>query len=251
MFETNLNEQLYSEGFRFYYWPYYKYNNNEFNILYYASSGKPILEGNAGYKLSDFYGRYSSFKDECLNNASTPFELTDFLDTLTTAQHKCKNIIHLKRFKCGDYGADDLFHRCYGISAGSPITAGHILSVLLYTNFTDHSYTFSSTYRKNHLYESVSSLKKRHSEYFWWGKYLRETVEIYGEDMKKRSDIRLFHHGISQTLYFNTTNIRLFGPVSTTTGLFLYYTFIFYLLYPCTHIVFAMYRFYNRMVDIW
>ena len=106
------------------------------------------------------------------------------------------------------------------------ITINHILAVLLYANFTKHSYLFSSTYRKNDLYESDSALKHRHKEHFWWGRYLREAVEIYGEKMNHQKDIDVLYHGVSDSLLFNATNINLYGPVSTTAGLFCVFTLL-------------------------
>ena len=115
----------------------------------------------------------------------------------------------------------DYEQRFYGIAPGTIITVQHILSILLYTNYSKHSYLFSATYRKNDMFETNISLKTRHSEFWWWGKLLREAVEIYGECMRYRTDIGTFYHGISDTLLFNTTKVNLYGPVSTTGGLLL------------------------------
>ena len=46
-------------------------------------------------------------------------------------------------------------------------------------------------------------------------------MQIYGESMSKRPDVTTFYHGISDTLLFNSTRVNLYGPVSTTGGMFL------------------------------
>ena len=95
----------------------------------------------------------------------------------------------------------------------------HIVSILLYTNFSELSYLFSATYRKTHEYEEDEDMLSRHQEYGNWGRLLRETVECFGRSMSK-SNVKTFFHGVSSTLIFNSTAIRLCGPVSTTSSMF-------------------------------
>ena len=77
----------------------------------------------------------------------------------------------------GDYVACP---RHYGIDEQAPITIHHLLSIILYTDTTALSADFSASFRKLHPYETLSQIKRRNSKYWWWSKYLRETVEIYG-----------------------------------------------------------------------
>ena len=221
LLEKQLDGRVYSAGWKYYYWSYYQHNTNEYEVMYREQNGKTALDGNAGYRLMDWFihVKYASFKEEALNNESSPFGLSEYSDTYALAKEKWQNILHLKRFTARKRKGN-FFEKFYGIKPGTLITVDHVLSILLYTNYTKHSYLFSSTYRKNNLYESDRSLKTRHSEYYWWGKNLRESVEIYGEPMVHRKDIPTFYHGISDSLLFNSTTIRLFGPVSTTAGLF-------------------------------
>ena len=52
---------------------------------------------------------------------------------------------------------------------------------------------------------------------------LRELVECWGHTMQypDRADIKVFYHGISSSMLFDSTSIRLCGPVSTTLGMLL------------------------------
>ena len=65
----------------------------------------------------------------------------------------------------------------------------------------------------------------RHSQVANWARSLREAVECFGEQMGYRKDIGAFYHGVSESLLFESTNIRLFGPVSTTAGMYAYFFF--------------------------
>ena len=88
----------------------------------------------------------------------------------------------------------------------------------MYTDFTEHSRLFSASFRKVGPYESAQDLVERHGEYHHWGKLLRELVEAYGEVMAL-SQIKTFFHGVSASMVFDSTNIQLFGPVSTTASM--------------------------------
>ena len=96
----------------------------------------------------------------------------------------------------------------------------------MYTNFTKQSYLFSKTFRKTEIFQSDRVLKKRHSEVANWAKYLRELVEAFGESMGSSKHIDIFYHGINSSMIFHGTSLKLHGPVSTTTGLYILYLFV-------------------------
>ena len=50
---------------------------------------------------------------------------------------------------------------------------------------------------------------------------LRECVECFGTIMAK-SPVKIFYHGISKEMIFQSTQFRIFGPLSTTAGLCLH-----------------------------
>ena len=223
IFETTLDRRIYSPGWRYYYWDFYKYNTNQWNILYKDDTGRPTEEGNKGYRLMDWYihKKYLTYKTEILNNNTAPFDISEYNDVLMTATEKRQNWLNneeARSLKCPDN--HDFFKDTYGIAPGDIIKVEHIMSVMFYTNFTENSRLFSETYRKQSLYETDESLKQRHSELYYWGRYLRECVEVFGEEMAGRPDIGIFYHGISTTLLFNSSSIYLFGPLSTTRGIF-------------------------------
>ena len=94
------------------------------------------------------------------------------------------------------------------------------MCLLFYTNFSDHSAAFSRTFRRKHGFESDESLKARNREFWHWSKLLRETVECYGEMFGEVNEkLPTLWHGVSLELIFDSTYIKLCGPLSTTAGL--------------------------------
>eukprot|EP01083_Nonionella_stella_P161834 530521_1 len=70
-------------------------------------------------------------------------------------------------------GAEHLWTIVYEIPKGSQIRMKHIIALLLYTNHTDLSAAFSSSFRKVSGSESDNQLKERHSHYANWARILR------------------------------------------------------------------------------
>ena len=61
-----------------------------------------------------------------------------------------------------------------------PIFIEHIQSLILYTDFSMLSSSFTSTFRKKYENESLESVKNRNSSYYWMSKFLIEAVNGYG-----------------------------------------------------------------------
>lgn len=121
------------------------------------------------------------------------------------------------------------FH--YEIGVGSVVTFDHLLSLLLYTDYTELSSNFSSSFRKTKTFESLKNIKKRNSAYFWMSKHLRELVEVYGQcsfgqyDGKGWVDGKLtfinkmtgcFYSGMSVAMNIPSFSMRLSSPTSTS-----------------------------------
>ena len=79
-----------------------------------------------------------------------------------------------------DIEFDDFDQWGFGITS-HPIPITHIQALIIYTDFTKISSSFSATFRRKSMFESLSSMKKRNQKYYFLSKYLREAVEIYGE----------------------------------------------------------------------
>eukprot|EP01083_Nonionella_stella_P215203 774736_1 len=214
--ENEIKKKLYSGGKRYFYWPFYKDNEQERHLVFEDSLGQPRCEENPGYKLCDWYieAKYDNLKDELLHNLICVFGKEQYENTLAKAMDKLSGWVN-------DEGVANIsckwpyWKATYGIEKGDEITLEHILSVMFYTNYSKQCYEFSATFRRVTQYESDEDMKSRHREYAIWGRLLREAVECFGTAMQD-SDIKTFYHGVSDTLYFDTTSIQLCGPMSTT-----------------------------------
>eukprot|EP01084_Bolivina_argentea_P301716 520593_1 len=73
----------------------------------------------------------------------------------------------------------------YQVEEGTRLTFHHLLSLLLYTDYSKLCTAFSSSFRAVTPYEPLSSIKRRNSSYWWMSKSLRETVQLFGYKKKK------------------------------------------------------------------
>eukprot|EP01084_Bolivina_argentea_P255423 429594_1 len=99
------------------------------------------------------------------------------------------------------------------------MTEKHLIAMMLYCNYDKMQRKLSETYTKSDEKESDTSLKERHSNYYFWGRSLRECVECFGTDFSPEvdsADITLFR-GINQQFMFESTLANIKGPFSTTT----------------------------------
>eukprot|EP01084_Bolivina_argentea_P295845 509467_1 len=115
--------------------------------------------------------------------------------------------------------ANAFFELIYEIKEGLNICINHMLSVLLYTNYNNLPYEFGKTFRKISADETDESLKKRHSEFAHFGKYLKETIDCFGDDTEEFRGNRTIYHGIDQLALFPGLDVYFYGPTSTTTAL--------------------------------
>ena len=220
--QTSGASDVYSSGWRYFYWEFYRNKVEEERVVFKRSSGGGRTESNPGYQLKDWYisSKYDNIKNEALNNRCHSLSLFQWKMVLKKAQIKLaewrKNSRN-RKLEC-----NKSFWTHYDLEYETPITIPHIVALLMYTNYTKASYEFSKTFRKNSPFESDRLLKQRHSEVAVWGRLLREIVECYGQQLSARRDIKALYHGINREMIFPGTVIKLCGPVSTTLGMIHY-----------------------------
>ena len=182
-------------GFTFYYWDHYR-NMDEFdgNVKY-----RNIYD-HGGYTPKQLFvpPKYDSFKKELLHyqyiSISTYKKIilpkvTAYIDT-----KKARSIRAIKnglrydddqasrnKYKYGVHQYEMSNILKYDIKEGTHIKKDHLLSLILYTDFTHLSTDFSSTFRPAYPYESIASIKQRNSSYYWMSRRLRETVQLFGD----------------------------------------------------------------------
>ena len=94
----------------------------------------------------------------------------------------------------------------------SGMSKEQIIVIILYTDYSDLSAHFTSTFRKSNAFEPLSATKRRHRQYYWMGKILRESMEAHGSSYSKGP----FYCGMSTTMTMPEFTIMLFSPTSTS-----------------------------------
>ena len=185
-FDVDLEKDAYNFGQNFWYWKYYA--NNHWFV-------KP---------------KYKNLKQELLNNKIYNIEKFDWNLENENATEKMKNDDRVKLLV-----SNGEFKQKYRIKGNQKITKNHLLSILFYCNTDELQREFSATYRRlEHVFESDEEFKKRHGHYYYFGKLLRETVEVYGNVMV--DDKLVLFHGISHPLFFEKMIAKFYCPTSTS-----------------------------------
>ena len=249
--------EVYSSGYRYFYWPYYRDNQEEQNVVFKASAGGFQIESNPGYSLCEWFisAKYSNLKEEALQNDCASFSIYQYELTLNKAKMKLnqwENDKNVRRLENNQSRGKE-WTRFYGVASDATAGLDHIIALLFYCNFTKHSFEFSRTYRRIKAFESDRSLKRRHSEVAVWGQKLRELIECFGLEMKspQSQHIDVFYHGINSSMVFNSTMIKLNGPVSTTLGVFVHVPLSILLLFVYQHMFLNVFRFFDRGKQLW
>eukprot|EP01084_Bolivina_argentea_P256767 432422_1 len=156
--------------------------------------------------------KYESLKSEILANG---VQFDDFTDIIFKSQTFLDESHTLKKMKSTYDG-----RRCANFACGfilySPIQIHHISALLFYTNFTELSYLFSSSFRAIKSKDTVESIAKRNSSFATMARFLKELVNCFGNtqyDTNPKNGI--FYHGVSY-LYFNKFSTAFLQPTSTT-----------------------------------
>eukprot|EP01083_Nonionella_stella_P230312 814259_1 len=87
-FEEYTKHNIYDPGVRFFYWPYFKDNEEERSLIYKA--GAYVYDWNRGYKLKNWYipKKYDNLKEELTQNETKPFPMDAYDTIIATASLK-------------------------------------------------------------------------------------------------------------------------------------------------------------------
>ena len=211
--QYTVSEYSFGIGFRFYYWDSYKAIDHQSQMRQHKSN----INDHRGYLEHELYiaAKYSSLKDEILNNSI--LSLPPYHLKISMTKTKQYLITYKARSIKFSGFASKNYKLYYGILKNSPLKFSHLLSIILYTDWTDLSREFSKSFRKLKKYESLMTVKKRNKEYANWSKNLRELIESYGNDGNRRNkETGPFYCGMSYPMVMPQFHIRLSAPTSTT-----------------------------------
>ena len=169
-----VSSTAFSIGFRFYYWPKYK----DMEVLQTNLGVQGILNDldHSGYKPKDLYiyKKYQSLKEEILNYKH--IKIKNYESQIIPKAKSYCNTNWVKSIGCymDRFGRTPLHYEI----VGHEFTLSHIISVILYCDYSKLSADFSSTFRQINTFETFENIKRRNSSYFWMSKLLRETVVL-------------------------------------------------------------------------
>eukprot|EP01083_Nonionella_stella_P150592 479963_1 len=203
--DTKSEIKTYSFGYRYYYWSYYMLRMNDDEYNFDERTNKP-------YRVRDWYieEKYDSLKEELLQNKISCISEGQY-ESLVCKANKNLRSQYAKTISCK---CDD-WEMKYDIKKHDPIELQHVLAIMVYCNYDQFQYQFSATYRRATPDESDESLKNRHSHYHWLGRFIRETVECFGDKIFG-SAIKSFWHGIREEMLFHGTVSNIKGVLSTS-----------------------------------
>eukprot|EP01084_Bolivina_argentea_P258096 434983_1 len=196
-------------GYIFYYWPYYKKKTilptTDLNNIY----------DHGGHKICDLFihKKYATFKEEISNYKNIQWD-----------DYRTYVVIKANKYLASEFvralQAPVVAHLHYDIKEGTPLQFKNLVSLILYTDFSDLCTEFSSTFRAVKPNESLSSIKTANQEFWWMSKTIRETVQIYGAngagDGTGAALKGPFYTGVSHVIVVPELNIRLCCPTSSS-----------------------------------
>eukprot|EP01083_Nonionella_stella_P301745 1036927_1 len=135
------------------------------------------------------------------------------------------NVIHVKSecifqtnvakiLKSSSYFAEE-----YEIEYRSPISAQHIASLILYTNFRDLRKCFNDTFYARTKDETVQSIIDRHRVFGCFGRLLRESVELFGLQSDDCDAPSIYYFGLNKRCVFPSTIPYIYSPLLTTASM--------------------------------
>eukprot|EP01084_Bolivina_argentea_P178450 308482_1 len=170
--------------------------NNKYNYGYLFDYGDDTEIKQRFLHKTKVFAKYSNLKQEVTQNKFHVIVMEQFKHELKKAKvHK---------------------HSQYCKSKFEPsFTVDHILSLMLYCNYDTLQYVFSKTYRMNE--------GRDHNEFYFWAKFLKQSVKQYGMRMCQ-GNTKTLYHGISEQLLIklfipNMECPRIGCPLSTTSSL--------------------------------
>ena len=107
-------------------------------------------------------------------------------------------------------------HDFIGTPPGTALGRDNLLSIVLYTDYSQLSTNFTATFRRRGIYDTNQNCKIRNAKYYWWSKILWETVNLFGERGWDNELVGPFYTGMSIVMTVPAFNINFYSPTSTS-----------------------------------
>eukprot|EP01084_Bolivina_argentea_P083345 150901_1 len=191
-------------------------------LFFYKETAKHSTQQRYNGRDCDLYipPKYDTFKEELTSNPICSISINvwngciqraECLIKTENAKQTCANTQkHETRMQ---YGLDHPIH--FGFLDGLPITINHLISLDAYCRFDILQNKFSATFRSENKQQTFQDIMDRHSNYHFFAKYLKESVQVFGTEYEKGRTQRMYH-GIDKKMIFDSTSPEIFGPLSTS-----------------------------------
>ena len=135
-----------SVGIMWFYWPYFKEKASIPGSLWESERGNNKYDFD-GYIISDLYvnKKYNSYKMETLQHISNK----EFNKNVLKKADAYMRTHKVKSLKAGNIETGETRCERYQIKLYQPISIDHIISIILYCDFSDYCSMFSSTFPQN------------------------------------------------------------------------------------------------------
>lgn len=182
----------FSMGYIWQYWDWYK-DKDQFPYVPFI----PTDYGGLSPKQLYVVPKFADYKEEILHH----IDMNMYNDIILIKANIYKGSNRVKGTKANVMCDGKVLH--YGIGEGASITEDHIISMILYTDFSEYCTKFSATFRKSSPYETFDRTKQRNAEFAYLGRY-------------DEHDKGPFYSGVNCVLTVPQFAIRLSAPTSTS-----------------------------------
>ena len=150
-------------------------------------------------------------KEECLSSKLISIEQWNKIKLKAKIHFDSKTAKKIKYKFNQDF--QTIFYN-HGIDKNASISLKHLISIILYCDYSALCTKMSATFRKLTVSETEESVAKRNSKFYHFSKLLCETVNDFGID--GRVEKGPFYSGINCVLHMNSFAIIFYGPLSTS-----------------------------------
>eukprot|EP01084_Bolivina_argentea_P038279 70783_1 len=189
---SSFNE--YSYGFRFFYWKYYENKQEIYDPAQSPSAADYIMilrqnVANTNSTLAQWYikSKYINFKEEMLSN-----------DICVIGEQQWTNLMHISDKHLRSENVKSMYcprtesARLYEMHYGQQMSQNHLIAMRIYSEFDILQCKFTATFRRNSNDETDIELQKRHRNFYYLARLLRECVECFGTN-KSAVNTTLYH----------------------------------------------------------
>eukprot|EP01084_Bolivina_argentea_P264001 447050_1 len=152
--------------------------------------------------------KYPTLKHELLQNRIATINSQQYYQLYK----ECLELMSIRGYaiKAQNIGVNNVK---FNIPKGMTISINHLISLKIYTDFTNVQRKLKKHCRKHSSQETLEQFIRRHCQIAHWSRYLKESCTFYGTLMPKKMT---FYCGLNAKLMFDSLQQHFECPISTT-----------------------------------